>query len=155
MKVLSEPPFSCIGGLPATNELTLPQGIMGFPKCPGAELLYSEEHLPFLWMRLHGPEALHFVVIELGNLIPGYEPEIFGEDAAQLDLRDPSDVLLLNIVTLRRLGTVDSTVNLIGPIIANRRTRIARQRVIANHSHYSAQHPLGEHIRASRAALAI
>jgi flagellar assembly factor FliW len=153
MKVLSEPPFSVAGTLPATNELILPQGLMGFPNYKTAELLYSEEHLPFLWMRLQGPDILHFVVIELGDLIPGYEPEIFGEDALQLDLRDPSDVLLLNIVTLRDAGTADSTVNLIGPIIVNRRTRVARQRVIANHGQYSAHHPVGQHIRAARSVL--
>jgi flagellar assembly factor FliW len=153
MKVLSEPPFKCDTGMPAANELTLPQGIMGFPDYRRAELLYSEEHLPFLWMRLHGPEVLHFVVIELGNMIAGYEPEIFDEDAKQLDLRVPSDVLLLNIVTLQRLRNIDATVNLIGPIIVNRHTRIARQRVIANHGQYSAQHPLSDYARSGNSLL--
>ena len=37
---------------------------------------------------------------------------------------------------------MDATVNLIGPILVNRRTRIGRQLVIANHSRYSARHLL-------------
>ena len=127
---------------PAANELILPQGIIGFADYRRAELLFSADHLPLLWMRLHGPATLHFVVMEPRGMIPGYEPEIFGEDVAELDLRTSADAMVLNIVTLRRSQPLEATVNLIGPIIVNRRTRSGRQRVIANHSRYSAQHPL-------------
>lgn len=148
MKVLSEPPFpAVIPDRPASNELILPQGILGFEDYHRAELLYSEEHLPFLWMRLHGPDVLHFVVMEPANIIPGYEPEIFDEDAAQLDLNDPTDAMILNIVTLNHNQPSGATINLIGPIIVNRRTRIARQRVISNHGRYSSHHPLVDNSR--------
>ena len=146
MKVLSESNTAVLE-TPAANELILPQGIIGFANYNRAELLYSEEHLPFLWLRLHGPDVLHFVVIEPGKLIPGYEPEIFDEDAAQLELYDSADAMILNIVTLHHQQPVEATVNLIGPIIVNRRTRIARQRVLANHGRYSAQHPLVDNSR--------
>jgi flagellar assembly factor FliW len=126
----------------AANELILPHGIIGFPLYRRAELLYSADHLPFFWMRLHGPGTLHFVVIEPAGNIPGYEPEIFGEDVTELGLRDSAEAMVLNIVTLRRQQPLEATVNLIGPIIVNRRTRVGRQRVIANHARYSAQHPL-------------
>jgi flagellar assembly factor FliW len=142
MKVLAESYPADIEP-PGTNELILPQGIVGFGDYRRAELLCSEDRLPFLWMRLHGPDCLHFVVMEpTQELLPGYEPELFDEDAAQLEIRDASDAMILNIVTLNRHNPVDATINLIGPIIVNRRTRVARQRVIANHGRYSAQHPL-------------
>jgi flagellar assembly factor FliW len=147
MKVLPDLYPTDLDTTPA-NQLILPQGIIGFPEYRSAELLYSADHLPFLWMRLQGPDPLHFVVIEPGGLIPGYEPEIFDEDAAQLDLRDASEALVLNIVTLKRQQPVEATVNLIGPLIVNRRTRIGRQRVIANHGRYSAQYPLVENSQA-------
>jgi flagellar assembly factor FliW len=146
MKVMSESNTAVLD-TPVANELFLPQGIIGFANYNRAELLYSEEHLPFLWLRLHGPDILHFVVIEPGKLIPGYEPEIFDEDAAQLELYDSADAMILNIVTLHHQQPVEATVNLIGPIIVNRRTRIARQRVLANHGRYSAQHPLVDNSR--------
>jgi flagellar assembly factor FliW len=148
MKVLSDPNPADLD-VPAANELILPQGIIGFPEHRRAELLYSPDHLPFLWMRLHGPDTLHFVVIEPAGLIPGYEPEIFDEDAAQLDLQEAADAMVLNIVTLRRQQPVEATVNLIGPIIVNRRSRIGRQRVIANHGRYSARHPLVDNSQAA------
>ena len=144
MKVLAEPCPADVEA-PASNEIILPQGIVGFGDYRRAELLYSEDRLPFLWMRVHGPDILHFVVMEpSADVLPGYEPELFDEDACQLDLRDASDALLLNIVTMRGQKPVVATINLIGPIIVNRRTRVARQRIIANHARYSAQHPLME-----------
>ncbi|HVS53674.1 MAG TPA: flagellar assembly protein FliW [Opitutaceae bacterium] len=134
---------------PAANLLELPQGIIGFANYKRAELLYMPDHLPFLWMKLHGPtDNLHFIVIEPGGIIPGYEPEIFDEDAEQLDIQDPAQAMVLNIVTLRKQNPVEATVNLIGPIIVNRRTRLGRQLVISNYSRYSAHHALVENPQA-------
>ena len=125
------------------NAFALPQGIIGFGDYRRAELLYSSTHLPFLWMKLQGSrDTVNFVVIEPGGIVPGYELEIFDHDAAQLDLTDASEAMILNIVTLRHQSPLDATVNLIGPILVNRRTRIGRQLVIANHSRYSARHLL-------------
>jgi len=148
MKVLSESSSALLDLPEAANELHLPHGIIGFPQHRRAELLYAEENLPFLWMRLHGPDLLHFVMIEPADLFPGYEPEIFDEDAASLGIVDPADALILNIVTLKHGQRAGATVNLIGPLIVNRRTRIGRQRVLANHTRYSAQHPLVDTTRA-------
>jgi len=147
MKVFSEVTPIDFGG-PAANELILPQGIIGFAQFRRAELLYMPDHLPFLWMRLHRTdraESVHFVVIEPGGVIADYEPEIFDEDAEQLGISDPSEAMILNIVTLRQQHPVEATVNLVGPIVVNRRTRTGRQLVISNYSLYSAHHQLVDH----------
>jgi flagellar assembly factor FliW len=141
---------------PQANQIDLPQGIIGFASYKRAELLYMPDHLPFLWMNLQGPtDSLHFIVIEPGGIIPGYEPEIFDEDAEQLDLRAPSEAMILNIVTLRKQHPVEATVNLIGPLIVNRRTRLGRQLVISNYSRYSAHHALVEAAQAPAPAMRI
>jgi flagellar assembly factor FliW len=49
---------------------------------------------------------------------------------------------VLNIVTVSRSLPPTATVNLVGPVIINRRLGIAKQVVLANHSRYSARHPL-------------
>jgi flagellar assembly factor FliW len=134
---------------PPSNEILLPQGLIGFSSYKRAELLYMPDHLPFLWMKLHGPaDHLHFIVIEPGGIVPGYEPEIFDEDAEQLDLRNPAEAMILNIVTLKSQNPVEATANLIGPLLVNRRTRIGRQLVISNYSRYSANHLLVENPQA-------
>ena len=135
--------------VPPSNAIELPQGLIGFTDYKRAELLYLPDHLPFLWMKLHGAtDHLHFIVIEPGGIVPGYEPEIFDEDAMQLDLRDPAEAMILNIVTLKRQNPVEATVNLIGPLVVNRRTRIGRQLVISNYSRYNAHHALHENPQA-------
>ena len=142
MKVLPELYPTAFAPIPE-NQLLLPQGLIGFADYQRAELVYMPDHLPFLWLKLHrGPESIHFIVIEPAGMVPGYEPELFDEDAEQLDLRSPAEAMLLNIVTLRRQQPVDATVNLIGPIVVNRRTRVGRQLVISNYSRYSSHHVL-------------
>ncbi len=122
--------------------IRLPGGLIGFPDHKSFELLYQPDQLPFRWMKLLGPDVVHFVVIEPGGIISGYEPELFDEDAAYLGITDPTDALVLNIVTVSHSEPVTATTNLIGPIIINRRTGLAKQVVLANHSRYDARHPL-------------
>jgi flagellar assembly factor FliW len=125
------------------NALTLPQGLIGFSQYRQAELLYVPDHLPFLWMKLSGPAgSVNFVVIEPAGVVPDYEIELFDLDAGALDLTDASQAMILNIVTLQPQSALAATVNLVGPIVVNRRTRIGRQLIIANNSRYSARHPL-------------
>jgi flagellar assembly factor FliW len=140
---------------PPANEIILPQGLIGFGAYKRAELLYLPDHLPFLWMKLSNPDSadtLHFIVIEPGGLVPGYEPEIFDADVEQLGITDPSEVLILNIVTLQRQSPVEATANLIGPLVVNRRTRVGRQLVVSNYSRYSAHHALVENPQAATPA---
>ena len=123
------------------NRIALPQGIIGFKNYTRGELLYVPDHLPFLWLKLEGGgEPVHFCVIEPAGIIADYELEIFDEDAGSLELKRPEDALILNIVTLRQDSPTDATVNLMGPIVVNRRTHVGRQLVIANHSRFSS-HP--------------
>ncbi|HRE09140.1 MAG TPA: flagellar assembly protein FliW [Opitutaceae bacterium] len=122
--------------------IRLPEGLVGFPDHTGFELLYSQEQLPFRWLRLLGAEPVDFVVIEPAGIIADYELELFDEDAAFLGISDATDALVLNIVTVSRSLPPTATVNLVGPVIINRRLGIAKQVVLANHSRYSARHPL-------------
>jgi flagellar assembly factor FliW len=129
--------------IPQANSFTLPQGLIGFQAYTGAELLYQPGQLPFLWLKLRGPfDNIYFIVVEPAGVIPGYDPELFDQDAAGLDLAGSAEALVLNIVSLKNMNPMEATVNLVGPIIVNRRTKIARQLVVANYSRYSAQYQL-------------
>lgn len=143
MKVLLDIFPTDLDSAPA-NEIILPTGLIGFGAYRRADLLYLSDQLPFLWMKLRGPDTIQFIVIEPGGIVPEYQPEIFDGDAEQLGIREPAEAMLLNIVTLLRQQPVEATVNLVGPIVVNRRTRIGRQLVISNYSRYSAHHCLVE-----------
>ena len=132
---------------PPSNTLTLPHGLIGFDDYTCAEILYAPDHLPFLWLKLTNPatsECIHFIVIEPAGHIPGYDPELFDEDAVGLDIAEPADVMILNIVAMKSQQPVEATVNLVGPIVVNRRTRVGRQLVVSNYHRYSAHHPLAD-----------
>jgi len=151
MKVLHDNPAAEFPPMLA-HTFNLPQGMIGFRDYTRAELLYLPDNLPFLWMKLHGAtESVNFVVVEPGGVIAGYEPELFDEDAANLGLAGAADAMVLNVVTLAHHSPLEATVNLVGPIVVNRRTRIGRQLVIANYSRYDAHHPIVEPASAARA----
>lgn len=140
MKVLVETPPA--PAVPPSLVLNLAAGLVGFPEHHRGEVFHLEDQLPFQWLRLHGPEAVHFVVIDPAGLVANYNPEIFDDDAAALGIKSAADALVLTIVTVRGQQTATATVNLVGPLVINRHTGAARQVVIANHGHYSARHPL-------------
>lgn len=129
--------------------LQLPAGLVGFEEYTSFELLSVPDQFPFLWMRLHGPQTVDFVVIEPGGIIAEYELELFDEDAASIGLTVPEDAIILNIVTVNRTSQATATVNLAGPVIVNRRNGQARQCILANYSRYSARHPLVENTAAA------
>ncbi|MET0261336.1 MAG: flagellar assembly protein FliW [Rariglobus sp.] len=121
---------------------SLPQGLIGFPEHKTFELFADAEQLPFRWLHLQGPETIQFVVIEPAGIIPDYELELFDEDAATLGISSSGDVLILNIVTVSRSMPATATVNLVSPVVVNRRTGLAKQVVLANHARYNVRHPL-------------
>ncbi len=142
MKVLTENALPGVQSLDL-SEFTLPHGIVGFPDYTEASLICHQGHFPCLWMRLKGPVgSVNFVVIEPKGIIPDYQPELFDNDALALGLAHASEALVLTILTMRPGTPVEATVNLIGPVVVNRRTRIGRQLVIANYSRYRARQPL-------------
>lgn len=141
MKVLAEFPQPVVPDAPPTFDLKFPNGIVGFSDHRRGEVFHFADQLPFQWLRLHGPDPLHFVIIDPSGIVPDYAPELFDDDAAALGITDSADALVFNIVTVRELNST-ATVNLVGPIIVNRHTGVARQVVVANHAQYDARHPL-------------
>lgn len=142
MKVTSEPTLSPTLGQTPLPSYRIPQGLIGFSTHTTFELVADAEQLPFRWLLLHGPETIQFVVIEAGGVVPDYELELFDEDAAFLGIKGAEDALILNIVTVGRAQPVTATVNLASPVVVNRRTGLAKQVVLANHSRYNVRHPL-------------
>lgn len=137
MKVASNLTESPVNGL-----FKLPQGLVGFTAYKSFEVFYKPEELPFCWLRLNGPEPVHFVVLDPTGVIPEYEPELFDEDAQALGITDSAQAAIFNIVTVRDGQPPSATVNLVGPIIINRESGLARQVVLANYTRFSAYHPL-------------
>jgi flagellar assembly factor FliW len=130
------------GETEARNQIGLPQGLFGFPEIRSMDLLYDKEELPFMWLREEKSDGLAFIVLEPGGIIPNYSVEIADGDVEVLGITGPEDTLILNIVTLPPDQSGKIFLNLVGPIIVNRATLVAKQCIINNHEEFSARHVL-------------
>lgn len=123
-------------------EFELIGGLIGLEDYTKYELLINEEEEPFMWIRSVDHHELGFVVVEPSAIVNDYDVEIADADAAKLEIESADDVIILNIVTLKDDDIDSATVNLIGPIVVNRRTLKGKQLIAANYMKFSARHPL-------------
>ena len=124
------------------NVISLPTGLFGFAEIKSMELVFDKEELPFMWLREEKKDGLAFIVIEPGGIIPNYSVEISDMDVETLEITGPEDTMILNIVTLPHDQSGKISLNLVGPIIINRRSLVGKQCIINNHEQYSARHTL-------------
>lgn len=122
------------------SPIDLPLGLLGFEQFKKYLLVAAPEEHPFMWLQMTEAPRHSFLVIPPAEVLPDYQPDISDEDATFLGLRQPHDAMVFNIVTLRNGGP--ATVNLKGPIILNRRTRVAKQVIPRNAARFPLQHPL-------------
>jgi flagellar assembly factor FliW len=122
------------------NIIRLPYGLLGFERAKNFVLLTRPNEEPFSWLQML-EEAKHaFLVVSPFLVLPEYRPDIAEEDVKFLQLADPADALVVNIVTLRDNGP--ATLNLRGPVIINRRSMIGKQVIPNNAARYALHHPL-------------
>ena len=93
-----------------------------------------------MWFQMLEDAKHAFLVLPPGEVVSNYQPDLEKEDVEFLELESPADALILNIVTLRDAG--QSTINLKGPIVINRRTWIGKQVIPSNAAQYPVRHPL-------------
>jgi flagellar assembly factor FliW len=126
--------------LEGRDVIRLPFGLLGFEHVKQYILLANPAEEPFMWFQMLNDARRAFLVAPPSRLLPDYQPDISDDEVEFLELRDPADAFLLNIVTLR--GNGQATVNLKGPVVINRRTLIGKQVIPNNAAQYSLCHPL-------------
>jgi flagellar assembly factor FliW len=122
------------------NVIQLPYGLLGFERVKNYVLLTRPQEEPFMWFQMVGEAKRAFLVVPPHFVLADYRPDLSELDVAFLELNDPSEAFILNIVTLR--GPGEATVNLKGPIVINRRTLIGKQIIPVNAAEYAIRHPL-------------
>src|ERR1700722_296116 len=121
------------------NVIQLPYGLLGFERVKNYVLLTRPEEEPFMWFQMVGETKQSFLVVPPHFVLADYAPDLSELDVAFLDLNDPSEAFVLNIVTMRGKG--EATVNLKGPIVINRRTLTGKQVIPVNAAEYAIRHP--------------
>ena len=114
------------------SEVTLmfPDGLLGFETLRKAALEPVSDAPPFSWLKFSGEVDQSFLVVAPVFVTASYRFELGTTDCRTLNLTRASDAGVVNIVTLRRDGSL--TVNLKGPIVFNKLTGEARQVVPIN-----------------------
>jgi flagellar assembly factor FliW len=119
-------------GAPVSSEerrLHLARPLLGFPSSRSFVLRSLGERFgPFLAMRSLDENGLGFIVVAPGLLFSDYIIEIADADVSLLDLRSSDEAEVLVLVS-RHPGSMP-TVNLMGPLVINRRTERATQVVL-------------------------
>ena len=106
--------------------ITFPLGIIGFEGARQFVIYSRPEHEPFHWMACIQKPDLQFVLVNPLLFHSDYDPVIPSHELKDLDVRNPSELLLYTIVTVAE-DMRDSTANLAGPLFVNIRTRQGRQ----------------------------
>lgn len=126
----------------AHTRITLSSGLIGLPEIQSLEVVRNPENWPFITLRSPEPGGLQFLAIEPHDFVPNYTLELNDIDTETLELTRVEDALVFNIVTVHSTEPQFVTTNLIGPVVINRNTRVAKQVIITNSDQYSARHVL-------------
>jgi len=120
--------------------INFPSGIPGFEKNKEFVIVSLPEYAPFEWLVCVDGTRLRFAIINPLLFAPEYSPNMQKEQIEDLGIENPEDVLFYVIVTIRE-NPLESTANLIGPVIINRTRKIGKQ-VIIEDERYSTQEPI-------------
>lgn len=123
----------------ADDVITFPEGIIGFPDQRTYLLLNHKPNTPFRWLQSLEEASLAFLVAFPEVLVPDYAPEIDDATANELGLTTETPRLLLSTVTIPPGKPEEMTTNLLGPIIINGTTMIAKQ-VVLHDDAYTVKH---------------
>jgi flagellar assembly factor FliW len=121
--------------------ITFPKGILGFARNKKYILFPHSEGSPFFWLQSVEDGDLAFVVMNPQIVKPDYTVDIEEGTLNELDVKEPSDLEVMCIVTIPRNQPERMTINLLGPIIINSQNRSALQ-VICDKQSYSHRHPV-------------
>ena len=104
-------------------------GLPGFENQKEFILLPLAEDSPFIIMQSVEDPDIAFVTVEPGNLIQNYEFEISDKIENNLKIESMSNLLILNIITLKD-DFKNSTVNLSAPIVINLEEKLGQQVIL-------------------------
>ena len=108
--------------------IKIPAGIFGFEDYTEYALIDCRIK-PFIWLQSLDESALAFLMIDPFIINSDFEVDIDDKELGKIGIKDPSDVLVMTIVTVPNDGS-PVTANLRGPVIINKKTHEAMQAIL-------------------------
>lgn len=111
-------------------ELVFPQGLPGFGELRRFGLAsWGEADSPYSRLVALDAPTTAFLVAPPEAFFDDYDVELDEQAAADLQLDDPADALVLVVITVGE-HVQDATANLLGPLVINTRARLGAQVVL-------------------------
>ena len=114
-----------------SSVIEVPAGILGFPEQRRYAVVAADDSGLYSWLQSLDEPQLAFLAVVPSPFFPDYAPVIPDEDCATIGRTDPEDAQVLCLVTVDEDAV---TANLLGPVVLNVRTRLARQIVLTDSS---------------------
>lgn len=116
------------------NILEFPDGILGFEDYRKFAILEEKEG-PFLWLQSVDEAGLAFIILKPEVIMKDYKPAVLAMELQSLKVEAVEECEVFLIVTIPGDNPEKMTANLQGPILMNRRNRLARQVISMDESH--------------------
>jgi len=113
-------------------------GLLGFGGLTRYALYQPEALGIFRWLQSEEVPELAFVVCDPRVIVPSYHIEVPRQELACIGLEDPAKAEIMAILTYPQ-DPRHMTANLMGPVVLNRSTRLARQ-VVVTDTKYTTRH---------------
>lgn len=129
-----------------SHVLRVIDGLLGFPDLESYALLPHREDSPFLWLQSLDEPQLAFLTINPCVFVPEYLPRVLAADLESIGLTSLDGSIVLSIVVIPD-DPKQMTANLLGPVVINPATKLARQVISQSPDHKIRHYILGESAR--------
>jgi len=124
-----------------TRAVRFPDGLLGFPEQRDFVILDHKADSPFCWLQSIDTPELAFVLTNPFLVKGNYLEDLPPQEAHLFKNDDGSHVIVFTLVTIPPGNVKGMTVNLLGPLVIDTKTRVGRQVILSN-SGYNHRHPL-------------
>ncbi len=120
--------------------LTFPEGVIGFRDATRFVMFECSDDGIFKWLQSCDRPELAFVICEASVLVQNYQILIGEKERQVLNLEKAEDAVVCLILVIPE-DPMETTANLLGPLVMNTETRLGMQIVVVN-PQYSTRHKL-------------
>ena len=110
--------------------LHFPQGLYGFPDCHSWVLVPTKREGLF-WLQSTEHTPLAFLLVDPFTHFQGYAVDLSASDLTRVGTSEPSEIVVLAVVTVGSRDGDPPTANLQGPVVLNMRARHGFQIVLS------------------------
>ena len=125
------------------------QGLPGFPEYKQFILLSLDADLPLALLQSTEEATIGFVVAFPFAFKQDYVFDLSEEDKEDLNIEKEEEVLTYSIVTLQETF-VDSTINLLAPVIINTNKKLGKQIVLQDSKAYPIRFPIKQAVGSAK-----